>query len=351
MNVKDFEKSSNQKNEDWEPVTLPEDATLAGFEPLLNMPQEVFYLPKKIDKELARNGFRFLKFIYTADFLCGIKLQVMEYDVRDKTFKLHVDDKYKENGIEDGQVNGIQKQPSLSQEEDGVCGENSETSKVVTGSGSSEIEKLKSRKEELTRKKADQERHQQEVQAVLSDTNAIRKRFEIHPDYIIADTNCFIDHLEGIKKLVATDHFRLQVPLVVVNELDGLSKGCDVMRDDQHNSKVVIGAKAALEFLSKIFTPPCHPKVMCVTAQGNVLKTLQFTSESYFGQNRDCNDDIILDCCKTHCRDDGIIKDNVQHFVRNAILLTDDRALRVKAVNSDVPTRDIQKFLLLMRIS
>lgn len=48
---------------------------------------------------------------------------------------------------------------------------------------------------------------------------------EIRPKSVVPDTNCFVDFLPDIMKISSSGVYNLRVPLVVLNELDGLSKG------------------------------------------------------------------------------------------------------------------------------
>lgn len=52
------------------------------------------------------------------------------------------------------------------------------------------------------------------VQSVLSEA-ASRERYEVHiaPKYLIPDTNCYVDLLPSIKRLVDSTHFTIAVPL------------------------------------------------------------------------------------------------------------------------------------------
>lgn len=38
--------------------------------------------------------------------------------------------------------------------------------------------------------------------------------FENYPTYLVPDTNCFVDHLDGLKAIVACQSFTLVVPLI-----------------------------------------------------------------------------------------------------------------------------------------
>ena len=41
-----------------------------------------------------------------------------------------------------------------------------------------------------------------------------RLMFENYPTYLVPDTNCFVDHLDGLKAIVASQVFTLVVPLI-----------------------------------------------------------------------------------------------------------------------------------------
>jgi hypothetical protein len=55
------------------------------------------------------------------------------------------------------------------------------------------------------------------VQSVLSEA-ASRERYEVHiaPKYLIPDTNCYVDLLPSIRRLVDSTHFTIAVPLIGV---------------------------------------------------------------------------------------------------------------------------------------
>lgn len=62
------------------------------------------------------------------------------------------------------------------------------------------------------------------------------------------------------------------------------------------------------------------------------------------------NDDLILSCCLHYCKDKAkdympTSKEEPIRLLREVVLLTDDRNLRVKALTRNVPVRDIPAFL------
>merc|ERR1712071_325699 len=115
------------------------------------------------------------------------------------------------------------------------------------------------------------------------------------------------------------------VPLVVLNELDGLCR-----------SRLSVEAKSALSFLREK-----NSQIRFVTYKGATLPTMAFTMED--------NDDRILQCCLNLIRDKASEEekqvDGIRYLRRDVVLLTDDRNLRVKCLSRDVPVRDLPAFL------
>lgn len=81
---------------------------------------------------------------------------------------------------------------------------------------------------------------------------------EVRPRYLLPDTNCFIDCLEDIEKLsMEFKRYTVIIPLTVVKELDGLSKGVKLesyrsskqTQRIHHFDEVSSRAKKSLEFI------------------------------------------------------------------------------------------------------
>lgn len=157
------------------------------------------------------------------------------------------------------------------------------------------------------------------LQAVLQTGSQLE--IEIRPFYLVPDTNCFIDHLEGLKKLLACGTYILVVPLIgqqfffsyifgkdfiiikelnpfciqrvsfsyvlVITELDGLAKGqecrdMDSLEEAAHTRLVQECAKAAMAFLEKGFEAR-EPGLRALTSRGNQLDSIAFRSEDTSG--------------------------------------------------------------------
>ena len=86
-----------------------------------------------------------------------------------------------------------------------------------------DIRRLKHRKEELERRHKQEEESRRLRNEILSEHVSVK--LEICPKILVPDTNCFVDHLSDLGRLSSVGTYQLRVPLVVLNELDGLAKG------------------------------------------------------------------------------------------------------------------------------
>ncbi len=82
------------------------------------------------------------------------------------------------------------------------------------------VSKLWHRKEELERTA-----RQKELSSKKLFDEQVSVVIEIRPKTIVPDTNCFVDFLPDIMKISSSGVYNLRIPVVVLNELDGLSKG------------------------------------------------------------------------------------------------------------------------------
>lgn len=146
---------------------------------------------------------------------------------------------------------------------------------------------------------------------------------EVRPLFLVPDTNGFIDHLAGLKKLLQCGIYIIVVPLVgkttpnmhvlfslllvcgvlkkkkicvlsVITELDGLAKGQDNfgggLSPNVHNTgsaahfrAVQEKARLAVGFLEKRFEAR-EPCLRALTSRGNQLESIAFRSEDTSGQ-------------------------------------------------------------------
>lgn len=260
-----------------------------------------------------------------------------------------------------------------------TSGSNTAASEVAKSS--SEIRKLLRRKDELERKQKMQEKYTQRLQDILSQST-IALNIEVHPRYLVPDTNCFVDYLRDLESIArAHPLYQLMVPIVVINELEGLSKGIkpvvsnsttgiitskltssvsvfpskqpgaaagtgsstfsvDRRFDPEHAEKVADASKKALHFIKQK-----NPALRCVTTKGSILNTSAFTFEDDVGEQKS-NDDRILETALNLCRNHVEEKrGEVRYIKREVVLLTTDRNLRVKALSNDLPVRELPDFI------
>ncbi|KAL6441260.1 hypothetical protein ACFW04_003491 [Cataglyphis niger] len=287
---------------DLELVKLPEDITLAGFTPLMLNPQDPCYVEKTEDMEVAQVCLRISKILFFGQvFLCGLETPVLK----------------------------------LQKSETGV----SEYVSVVEASSTSSPSSPP-------------------TQAILQ-KSSVSVEIEVRPRQLVPDTNCFIDYLPQLQTIAratsgAQPIYILMVPLVVLNELEGLARGADA-RDcppasratlnPEHVARVAESAKAALAFARSR-----NPAIRCITTRGTVLPSSNFTAEEDVdkdGLTR--NDDRILTTCLSLCRSNkdqaNAEEGQPRRLRREVVLLTEDRNLRVKALARDVPVREVPDFM------
>ncbi|EDW51128.1 GM17762 [Drosophila sechellia] len=171
---------------------------------------------------------------------------------------------------------------------------------------------------------------------------------EVRPRYLLPDTNCFIDCLEDFEKLSTEfKRYTLIIPLTVVKELDGLSKGVklDSYRSSKqtqrihHFDEVSSRAKKSLEFIKS-----AKGNVKCATTKGSFVNASVFAlvEEEYLS-----NDDKILatamavsKTAKSEQCTDG------KCFIQTElVLITTDRNLRVKALSRNLAVSALDEFL------
>ncbi|XP_062618954.1 telomerase-binding protein EST1A-like [Saccostrea cucullata] len=336
------------KIEGCESVVLFEDTMLSGFVPLMSAPIKVAYVHSTVDKDIARDCLRIQVLQEFADYLCGVEPPMLEYDVVKKEYySVAPSTDYSEAPHGD--------LPSDSDEEADVIIESEE--EVAEGmEGDEHVRLLRQKKEELRKKKEQQLKDKENIQKLIEKDRHRCIELEIHPIFLIPDTNCFIEHFSSLKQLIQLKKFTVVVPLIVINELDGLAKGS---KEGQYDSadqavKVAERSKQMVEFLEEEFDKK-NSHLKALTSKGNVLETISFRSEEGDSSGGN-NDDIILSCCLHYCKDKAREfmpkeKDAPVRLYREVVLLTDDRNLRLKAHTCNVPVKDVLSFLKWSKIT
>uniref|UniRef100_A0A4W3IPX2 Telomerase-binding protein EST1A n=1 Tax=Callorhinchus milii TaxID=7868 RepID=A0A4W3IPX2_CALMI len=332
-------------DEDLTLLVLEEDKILSGFVPLLAAPQDPCYVETAADKAIAADCKRVTVLKYFLEALCGQEEPLLAFKGGKYVSMAPVPDSL---GKEDGSQQGKQLED---QEEDVIIEEYEAQDSEPEGSGGEDdIKELRAKKQALAKRFAEQQRRQEKIQAVLEDQTFKRQiEIEITPVFLVPDTNGFIDHLPGLVKLLDTRLYIIVVPLIVINELDGLAKGQDPDYCGGNHAKVVQEkAKKAIDFLEQKFETR-DSCLRALTSRGNELESIAFRSEDTTGQQGN-NDDLILSCCLHYCKDKAkdfmpMRKDEPIRLRRDVVLLTDDRNMRVKALTRNVPVRAIPSFL------
>ncbi|KAJ8312921.1 LOW QUALITY PROTEIN: hypothetical protein KUTeg_010294 [Tegillarca granosa] len=287
------------RREGCDPVVLPEDTMLAGFVPLLSALMESSFVHSTVEKEIAKDCLRIQKLQLFGEYLCGIEPPMLAFNVETKRYYSVApsieeeeikEENYMEEPLSDEDVIIESEEEVLAEGEDG---------------DDEHVRQLKTKKEELKKKKEEQEKLAENKQKILDKNRHRSIELEIHPIFLVPDTNCFIDHSHSLKKLVQINKFTVVVPLIVINELDGLAKGSKHNQNDspEHVSRVQQKAKEMVEFLEEEFEKKSsHLKAL--TSKGSMLQ-----------------------------------------LYRDVVLLTDDRNLRLKAHTCNVPVKDVPSFL------
>lgn len=327
------------------PVKLMEDSFLRGYEPLLPAHRTLSYSPSHIHSGRACDWVRVLRLqTCLCQFLCGVDPPVLRLQKTDQGDVLVsvVDTSPPDTPTASRlslSTSDVEIEDSFSDSEPSDIEEDVEAETGLDDDAplASTVKLLSMRKKMLEKK----QRQQRKLQTLLE--GSVTLEMEVRPRFLVPDTNCFIEHLDLIKALVNSTPYTVMVPLVVLNELDGLSRDAAVAKYGSigHAVRVKEGAAAALHYLRD--TKPHSLK--CVTSQGSVLSSTSFTAE--IDMPDATNDDKILSCCVHFCSDSTQrrpIKAGVRRLYREVVLLTEDRNLRVKAHARDVPVRDLLDF-------
>lgn len=339
-------------------LQLKEDRLLAGFVPLLAAPQEPCYIDKQTDMSIAADCKRVTVLKYFLEALCGQEEPLLAFK----------GGKYVSVAICTAPNTTYQHGSQTEREADDVIVEAESSVSASEGDefdeaddSENDIRQLRARRHALANKLAQQQKRRDKIQAMLQTRGQLE--LEVQPLFLVPDTNAFIDHLDGLKKLLQCGSYIIVVPLIVITELDGLAKGQDNFvgsggrstgtysnsnASAAHIKAVQDNAKAAVAFLEKGFDSR-EPCLRALTSRGNQLESIAFRSEDTSGQQGN-NDDVILSCCLHYCNDKAKDfmpdqKNGTVRLRREVVLLTDDRNLRVKALTRNVPVRDIPAFL------
>ncbi|XP_054732170.1 telomerase-binding protein EST1A [Anastrepha obliqua] len=210
-----------------------------------------------------------------------------------------------------------------------------------------QISLLSQRKKELEARTNVKKMYNAKLEEILKFVDT-KLYIEVRPKYLMPDTNCFIDCLDDFEKLIQEyKRYILVIPLTVVKELDGLSKGVKVesyqnslqMNRIHHYDDVSTCAKRSLDFIRS-----AKNNVKCATTKGSFISSSLFALAE---EENVSNDDKILATAvalsKTMSTETN--KDGKCFIQTELVLITTDRNLRVKALARNLTVSKMGEFL------
>ncbi len=339
----------------YELVKLGEDALLCGFGPWFRgLDWSVYrrYGPRSLPSELAQGTRRLDAINFCVDFLEGLEHPILKWSQADNAHISLAEAAFSPQDRANARLSSmLSKEEDVLDEsysDDEVYQPSTSSSSVPAGhTEDSELYRLKTRKDELERRRAEEERESRRAQRqILSEHVSVT--LEVRPRFIVPDTNCFVDHLGEVARLCSSGSFQVRVPLVVLNELDGLSRGpaasATKYSSQEHAAMVQENARRALVFLRER-----PPNTKCLTSRGNLVASFAVTTEEDGGEGKN-NDDLILDTCvnlsqQHQQQQQQRASDKMRFVYKEVVLLTEDRNLRLKAHLTDTPVNKITDFM------
>ncbi|KAL9888391.1 smg6 nonsense mediated mRNA decay factor isoform 1-T1 [Glossina fuscipes fuscipes] len=170
---------------------------------------------------------------------------------------------------------------------------------------------------------------------------------EVRPKCLLPDTNCFIDCLKDFERILQEFKcYSLVIPLTVIKELDGLSKGVKLNHTGNwqkqrihHYDDVSTRAKKSLEFIKS-----SKNYIKCATTKGSIINPSLF---ALVEEENISNDDKILATAvamsKTMSSETS--SDGRCFIQTELVLITTDRNLRVKALSRNLAVSELPEFL------
>ncbi|XP_039250034.2 telomerase-binding protein EST1A-like [Styela clava] len=340
----------SEYNEGLHEVFLPEDSELAGFSPLgqafsdprfvesgILTPENKSYIQQSVRISLIRD---FLEYLCGMEepllaFKQGNYVTVPQTRLRSWSDKSAHDESFTSDYDIDDYTTTADNNDNLYHD--------SATNQQANNDGE-ELSELRKYRDSLQMTKERHERRQSQIKSSLESDEKLT--LQICPKYLVPDTNCFIDYLKLIEKLVSCGKYKVATPLVVISELEGLAT--ERKGDNDHAEHVFQSAKMAVKFINTMFSDN-NSKFCALTRRGTELKSSRFRSEES-SNNHGNNDDFILESTQAYSQSiqehDKSIKTLTDGIVHTSVvLLTNDRNLRLKCLLlRDVATKNIQDF-------
>ncbi|KAI9098085.1 hypothetical protein DFS34DRAFT_98148 [Phlyctochytrium arcticum] len=177
---------------------------------------------------------------------------------------------------------------------------------------------------------------------------------------IVFDTNICLHRLADLEKIVASGLYTINIPLVVITELDGLKVGDDLKGRQ---------AQAAIQYFEGEFGDGVSkntnqtlkkrkPWLKLITSRGNILPDLRVRTENWStyektgpnsesdkrdGRRRN-NDDVIISCCAFNTNPKAVVAladaNGVPSSGHSVVLVTEDVNMKLKARARGIPVLD-----------
>lgn len=330
-------------DDDLEEVFLPEEVCMSGFTDIL----ETFSDPKyiKLARELEKVGNKINIHICVRleimrdflEYLCGMDEPVLAFK-EGKYIVIKHGPRLSSGSDQDHEDSFLFDFDSG----DEAAGKNDNvTNDTQTESVTHSLGELKMYHDSLKEANKVREERRNRIEKSLNQDD-VNVTIEIKPKKLVPDTNCFIDHLPAIKAILKTKKYFISVPIVVVKELEGLSK--EVKSSSDHAISVCEKAKIAVVYIREMVS---QSSLLCpLTSSGTEIHTLQFMSEEINAIGT--NDDFILKSAESLAHKIDVKNsnesENLKTIYRTVVLLTEDRNLRLKSLMHDVPCKSIKEF-------
>lgn len=271
-------------------IKLEEDLELVGFVPLLSLPREDYDFQNNIniDVEYMKNCLndeiiekekikkRIQKCLVFAEYLCGLEKPIIKFDVINNCYSL-IEVKAETNKETKRTISTCS---SSSIRSNTNFDETQDLNEVSTELPGDELNSLREKHKNLKSKIQEQQKQEKQIQSLV-EANVLRQiELEIRPKFIVADTNCYIDHLNLIELIFKSNHYIVILPLLVLSELEKLAKSISNLFDDsqEHAEYLQKNAKKAINFLNSKFEKR-ERNIKAMTSQGSILETIQFRTE------------------------------------------------------------------------
>ncbi|XP_055903982.1 telomerase-binding protein EST1A [Eupeodes corollae] len=327
------------ESNDTKSIHLEEDIFLNGFVSLpLNDYQicDSYTSANETDQFFVRINkiYAFGKIFF--QYISNMENVALVTDIKHKTGHIDLDtfEEYEEGDENDNSENII---PIDSLSKLDVCDKDME-----------DILQLSKLKKELEAKTNITKKYNEKLEEILKFVDT-KLYIEVRPKYLLPDTNCFIDYLDDFEALIKNfKKYILVVPLTVVKELDGLSKGVKIETHENsqvkknrihHFDDVSTRAKKSLEFIKS-----ANNNVKCATTKGSIINASLF---ALVEEQQASNDDKILATALalTKSMSKEANKDGKTFIQTELVLITTDRNLRVKALARKLAVSELKEFL------